>query len=52
MADHISDSIQPGSCQDTQPLGLTNWQLAQRSHVELRNQIGSDVHITAGTLAS
>jgi hypothetical protein len=35
-----------------QPLGLTNWQLAHRSLVELRNQTGSDVHISAATMAS
>jgi hypothetical protein len=35
-----------------QPLGLGNWQLAQRSNVELRNMTGNDVQITASTMAT
>jgi hypothetical protein len=32
-------------------LGLVNWQMTQRTAFEMRNKSGSDVHISASTMA-
>jgi hypothetical protein len=48
----------PGAPQDkpmvamSNPLGLDNWQLAHRSLIQLNNQTGGDVHLSAMTMAS
>jgi hypothetical protein len=36
----------------TNPLGLGNWQMTQRTAFEMRNKTGSDVFIAASTMAS
>ena len=33
------------------PLGLSNWQMTQKTVFEMRNKTGSDVHIAASTMA-
>ena len=33
------------------PLGLGNWQLMPRTALALNNKTGSDVHISASTMA-
>ena len=32
------------------PLGLSNWQMTQKTAVDLHNKTGSDVHISASTM--
>jgi hypothetical protein len=34
------------------PLGLSNWQLSQKTAFDLHNKTGSDVFIAASTMAS
>ena len=38
--------------QNSQPMGLHNWQLAPKAQIALNNKTGSDVHLSSGTMAA
>ena len=44
------EGIEDGPRLRSDPLGLSNWQMTQRTVFEMRNKTGSDVHISASTM--
>jgi len=46
----LREGIEDGPRLRADPLGLSNWQMTQRTVFEMRNKTGSDVHISASTM--